>query len=276
MDLYKLVDELSIISNNVLNINDYQYKKLLSYKNAYFYSLCNTINRLIDYTFDKHELKKIIFEFSHKIEKPISIILYRRYFWLDPTDIIMYNNFIIFLNDIDKDKQNTLSIHVKNNEYDSSLTTIEDIYNNVFTNSSFLTDPIKMRSLANIAWELCQMNMETIADLAPMKKTSAYSRRCDYLTQQLKQRITDSHTSILELREFFSQDTTYGIVLDCDIGLDIAKKYFNANPIDHDMYGYFFTFLSFWHLSEEEHLLLQYVAVNDFENALKFINNLRI
>ena len=78
------------------------------------------------------------------------------------------------------------------------------------------------------------------------------------------------------MREFFSFDYTLGIVLYCDIGLAIAKRYLNANPTDREMYGYIFRFLSFWHLTDDLELYLQYVAINDFDNALKFVNAVEI
>jgi len=273
MNLYELINEIAAISSNDLQLSDNRYKKILEYREAYYKSLFNTINKLIEGSFDKRELKKIIYLFSERLERALIVSLYRRYLWLDPTDTITYHNFIALL---DRNDQKILLDYVNKNNFDSALMVVEEIFNKIFLSSPALIPPIKMRSLADIAWELCQLDMGTIADIATMRKTSAYNMRYDYLSEQIKLRIADPNISMLELREFFTSNTSLGIVLDCGIGLTIAKRYFNASPTDHEMYGYFFTFLHFWHLTEEEQTLLQYVAVNDFDNALKFINALKI
>ena len=58
MNLYELINEIAAISSNDLQLSDNRYKKILEYREAYYKSLFNTINKLIEGSFDKRELKK--------------------------------------------------------------------------------------------------------------------------------------------------------------------------------------------------------------------------
>jgi hypothetical protein len=269
MNLNEIIQEFLSVPNYEITVQGYDTIKLNSARTAFLNSLRNTLNKEIENSLDTKELKDLIGTFESKLDDPLIIALYRRYLWLQPTDVQMYHNFI---NHVSDRKQDLLN-NIKNNDFDAALTVIEEIFDALFADPT-LVKPINMRTIADMAHEL--LELEYGDKLPEMKKTSAYDKRYYYLLDQLKQRIANPHTNIVEFREFFSLNAGYEIVLDCDIGLEIAKRYFNANPTDREMYGYFFPFLRFWHLAEDETVLLQYIAVNDFENALKFINELTI
>ena len=269
MNLSEMINEFLSVPAYEITVHGYDTKKLNNARTAFLISLRNTLNKAIENSLDAKELEGLISSFELKLEKPLVIALYRRYLWLQPTDVHMYHNFSKHIGN----QQQDLLHHVNDNDFEAALAVVEDIFNALLVDPTSIK-PIILRTIADIANELFEL--ETSNNLIEMKKTSAYNIRCDYLEDQLKQRIANPHTNIIELREFFSLNDSYGIILDCDIGLEIAKRYFNANPRDREMYGYVFHFLRFWHLAEDETVLLQYVAVNDFDNALKVINALKI
>ena len=269
MNLNEMIQEFLSVPDYEITVSGYDTTKLNNARTAFLKSLRNTINKEIENSLNAQELKELIDTYEQELENPLVIALYRRYLWLHPTDSHMYHNFSIH---IDTQKQDFLQ-YINNNDFDRALAVVERIFNDLFVNSD-LTQPIKMRTIADIAKELFELDMKT--NLTEMDKTSALSDRYYFLLEELRERITNPHTSIVELREYFSINDYYYIVLDCDLGLNIAKRYFNANPTDREMYGFFFHFLRFWNLAEDETVLLQFIAVNDFDKALKFINELKI
>lgn len=187
-------------------------------------------------------LKILLIIIARGIDLSLTIALYRRYLWLEPTDTIMYSNFI---NYIDKTKQGVLRDLVKSQNFDAALEVVENIFKNLFVNTK-LIPPVKLRTLADLTWELCQINRGFV-DVASMKKTKAYTIRCDYLEEQIIQRIIESKINLFELREFFTFDkTSLYILMDCDFGLEVAKRYLNINPTDREFYGHVCNFMDFW------------------------------
>jgi hypothetical protein len=267
MNLNEMIQEFLSVPDYEITVQGYDTGKLNSARTAFLNSLRNTLNKEIENCLDVKELAELISTYEIKLDKPLVIALCRRYLWLHPTDVHMYHNFI---KHVEAQKQDLLH-HINNNEYDAALTLVEKNFDTLFVDSA-LIKPIEMRTVADIANELCEL--EYCDKLPEMKKTSARNNRYYFLMEQLKQRITSSRTNIVEFQEFFSLNPDACIILDCDIGLEIAKRYLNANPTDREMYGYIFLFLRFWHLLEDETVLLQFVAVNDFDNALKVVNSI--
>jgi hypothetical protein len=270
MTLQDLITEIITIPTTDLNIIDSDYKLIMDYRNVYHTSLCNTISRLIETSLDKEELRGLIYSFNKTLELPLVVALYRRYLWLDPTDTIMYYDFVDYL-DVSLQERELLRSLVDSQNFDAALEMVENIFNNIFVNTKLIS-PVKLRTLADLTWEFCQID-HAFVDVDAMKKTKAYRIRCDYLMEQIIQRIIDPKINILELREFFTFDkTSLYILMDCDFGLEVAKRYLNINPTDRDIYGYVCHYLSFWNFKEVEVLILQYVAENNFDGALELIN----
>jgi hypothetical protein len=269
MNLSEMIQEFLSVPDYEITVQGYDTSKLNSARAAFIKSLRNTLNREIENSLDVKELWKLIDTFELTLEKTLVIALYRRYLWLCPTDFRMYHNFVKC---VDAQKQDDILRHVNNNDFDAALTIVEGVFNALF-NDPTLVKPINMRTVADMAEELCEL--EYCDKLPEMEKTSARDNRYYYLMEQFRQRIIDPRTNIVELRDFFSLNPNASIILDCDIGLEIAKRYLNENPTDREMYCHILLFLRFWHLLEDETVLLQYIAVNDFDNALKVVNSIK-
>lgn len=271
MNLYELIKEFLSVPDYEVTVSDYDTSELNAARTIFLNSLRNTLHKEIENCTDAKEIEQLISTFEIELENSLVVALYRRYLWLSPNDIRMYHNFIKYTNVQD---QNFLN-YINNNDFNKALAVVEDTFNKLFIDNPILIKPIELRTIVNIAKELSYLEYDTTASQY-MMNMPIIEDRYYYLLTQLKRRIVDPHTDIIELREFFTMNAGYEITLYCDVGLEIAKRYFNANPTDREMYGIFFHFLRFWHLSEDDMTLLQYVALNDFDNALKFINDLKI
>ena len=271
MNLQEMMQEFLSVPAYEITVQGYDTSELNIARTIFLNSLRNTLHKEIENCTDAKEIEQLISTFEIELENSLIIALYRRYLWLRPTDIRMYHNFIKYINAQDQKLLN----YINNNDFNKALGVVEDTFNKLFIDNQVLIKPIELRTIINIAKELSYLEYDATASRY-MIHMSAINDRYYYLLTQLKQRIVDHKTNIIELREFFTVNAGYEITLYCDVGLEIAKRYFNANPTDREMYGIFFHFLRFWHLAENEMLLLQYVAFNDFDNALKFINDLKI
>jgi hypothetical protein len=268
MNLKDMIEELISVPSYSVVVDGYSTVDINAYREIFLNSFHNTINKEIDRSLDAKELKDLIDNYSERIDLSLTIALYRRYLWLEPTDTIMYNNFI---NHIDKTKQGVLRDLVKSKNFDAVLEMVENIFNNLFV-STKLISPVKLRTLADLTWELCQINRGFV-DVASMKKTKAYTIRCDYLEELIIQRIIEPKINLFELREFFTfSEISLYILMDCDFGLEVAKRYLNINSTDREFYGHVCNFMDFWNFEDAQRLILQYISVNDFDNALAVIN----
>lgn len=265
-----MIEELLSVPAYPITVNGYSTVELNTSREIFLHSFRNTINKEIDKELDAKKLKKLIDSYHEKLDLPLVIALYRRYLWLEPTDTNMYYDFINYIDKTDQEKSILRNL-VKDQNFDDVLEAVEAIFNDIFVNPT-LIPPIKLRTLADITWELYQIE-HALVDVASMKKTKAYDIRRDYLTEQIMQRVVDPKINIVELREFFTfKDITLSIFMYCDVGLEVAKRYLNVNPTDREIYGYICDFLSFWAFEEAYQLILQYIAVNDFDSALEIIN----
>jgi len=268
MNLKDMIEELISVPSYSVVVDGYSTVDINAYREIFLNSFRNTINKEIDKSLDAKELKDLIDNYSDRIDLSPVIALYRRYLWLEPTDTIMYHNFI---NHIDTTEQGVLRDLVKGQNFDTALEVVENIFNNLFINTK-LIPPVKLRTLADLTWELCQINRGFV-DVASMKKTKAYTIRCDYLEEQIIQRIIEPKINLFELREFFTfSETSLYILMDCDFGLEVAKRYLNINSTDREFYGHVCNFMDFWNFEDAQRLILQYISVNDFDNALAVIN----
>jgi hypothetical protein len=271
MTLYKLICELTNITTNDFKLTDKRYKKIVAARTAYRNSLRNTIGKEIENACNSSELNELIFTFESQLEQALVIALYRRYLWLEPSNAIMYQKFINYFCKSEQQKMQLLTAALADNDFDSALALVEKVFDNTFDSDSTLMRPSITRSLADIAQEYDKL--DNSHDLDSMKKTKAADIRKLYLKDLLEKRINNPNINILDLRDFFTSRQNLFISLNCEFGLAIGKRYFNLNKTDRSMYGYFCMFLDFWNLGNVTELL-QFVAVNDFDNALKVVNSI--
>jgi hypothetical protein len=271
MTLYDLVNELIHISTNEIELNSERYEIILNYRETYRNSLRNTINKEIENSNSSSELNEIIAIFKDKLERTIVIALYRRYLWLEPTNTLMYQEFISYLgNSTTKTQQLLLAIN--NNDFHAAILLVEEIFDDTFNADQSLIKPIQLRSFVDIAKEYAKLYGSE--GIASMTKTDAWNDRMNYLKEQIDLRINNSNINILELREFFTAKESLFIILNCELGLEIGKKYLAYNKYDREFYAYFCLFLNSWLFDSYEQLILQHIAANDFDNALKVVNSI--
>ena len=273
MTLQNLLNEMTCIPNTDLQISNYNYQPIFDHRETYRKSLRNTINKEIENTLNIQELKNLIEDFKHTLEMPLLISLYRRYLWFQPTDKIVYFDLIKKLGSYEQEKQALILNYINVENFDSALTTVEEIFNATFLDTT-LIPPIKQRHLADMLFERWKLEDDIDREFVSMKKTKACDMRLEYLIKQIDERIADKNINPLELREYFTDPRSLYILLYHSTGLEIGQRYFNINPTDRDGYGYFCAFLGFWHWVEEELLILDYLAVNDFDKALQIVNTL--
>jgi hypothetical protein len=269
MTLYEQIKELINISSQDLKItvNRY-YDELLVFRTAYRNSLRNTVNKEIENSCDSSELNKLIFTFESQLEQSLVISLYRRYLWLEPTNTVMYQRFINYLGKNEQEKLKILIKALDADDFDTALSVVEEIFDNTFNFDPTLIKPINLRTLVDIATEYNKL--DNSPGIASMEKTEAARVRKLYLKDVIDDRINDPDINIIELREFFTNGCLF-ISLPCEVGLAVGKRYFNLNKSDREMYARFCNFLGFWHLGSDAEIL-QYIAVNDFDNAFKVAN----
>jgi hypothetical protein len=157
MNLCDMINELLSIPEYEITVHGYDTSELNVSRIAFLNSLRNTLHKEIDSSLNKNELKDLINTFELKLEKNLIIALYRKYLWLEPTDALMYHNFIKYINDSSTEKKQNILQFINNNNFVTALAVVENIFNDLFTGPT-LIHPIKMRSLANMAWEYCLLN----------------------------------------------------------------------------------------------------------------------
>ena len=273
MNLCEMFNELLSIPPYEINVQGYDTSKINHFRMVFIHSWRNTINKEIEDSFNVQELKKLIDDFNNILELPLLISLYRRYLWFQPTDKTMYLDFIKDLGSYEQEKQKLILNYINAGDFDSALTTVEEIFNSTFVDTT-LIPPIKQRRLVDMLFEWWKLEDDIDREFVSMKQTRACDMRCAYLIKRIDERIADKNINPLELREYFTDSRALYILSYYTIGLKLGQLYFNINPTDREAYGPFYQFLRFWGCVEEERLILKYIAVNDFDKALQVVNTL--
>ena len=183
----------------------------------------------------------------------------------------MYHKFVDYLREHEQDKQILLVKALQTNDFDSALTLVEEIFDNTFATDKTLIRSIDLRTLVDIANEY--FTIDVSPGIPSMNKTNARQIREYYLKEKMDERINNPNVNIIELREFFTTTQSLYIILPCELGLAVGRKYFNLNKADRELYAHFCNFLNFWNLGSAPEIL-QFVAVNDFDNALRVVNSI--
>ena len=135
----------------------------------------------------------------------------------------MHFDFIKDLGSYEQEKQTFILNYINVEDFDSALTTVEEIFNSTFLDTT-LIPPIKQRRLVDMLFEWWKLENDIDREFVSMKKTKACDMRCEYLIKQIDERIADKNINPLELREYFTDSRALYILSYYTIGLKLGNS----------------------------------------------------